>query len=91
MRATLEQHCTDALFEFIGLAPPASVRIVCIGSYVDKVVRTALQRHSASAAAVVPAEVLCMRHPSPRSVGNTDWPAKARAWLAEHHIGPAML
>lgn len=80
--------CTDALQEFIGWCGP-NVRLVSIGGYVDRVVRAAYRCRGAGK--VRPAEMLCMPHPSPRAVNNTNWEEKAGEWLKVHGIGPMKL
>lgn len=95
VRAVLESLCSVALLDFVDLllaaanaepSPPPCIRLVCIGGYVERVLRRALKLRCQSAAGTVGVELLCMPHPSPRATGNGNWMEKAHEWMTRHGI-----
>lgn len=74
----LQRLCNIAFLEIIDLLAPN--RIVSVGRFVEGRVKAALKTQ--------PSQIdhLCMPHPSPRSLNNTNWPAKATEFLRQNNI-----
>ncbi|XP_053671548.1 single-strand selective monofunctional uracil DNA glycosylase [Anopheles nili] len=58
--------------------------VISVGRYTDDRVN-ALKKQNKLDSAI---QTLCMPHPSPRSLNNTNWHEKAKAWLTDHGILP---
>ncbi|KAH8277146.1 hypothetical protein KR026_006110 [Drosophila bipectinata] len=81
-RKEVGKYCLEALDEELFLLKPLVV--VAVGNYVRDILKGSNYCKSVSVS------VLLLPHPSPRSVNNTNWPEKAKAFLEEHKLLPFM-
>uniref|UniRef100_A0A2M4ARW7 Putative single-strand selective monofunctional uracil dna glycosylase n=1 Tax=Anopheles triannulatus TaxID=58253 RepID=A0A2M4ARW7_9DIPT len=72
-----EQYLVDALQV---LQPKI---IISVGRYTEDRVKTLIKQNKLDATVI---RTLCLAHPSPRSLNNTNWNEKAKLWLTENGI-----
>lgn len=80
LRKPLQNICLEHMNEAIELLSPAV--IVSIGRYTEDRINELYKQRRVSASIVHK----CMPHPSPRSLNNTNWNAKAKSWLIENDL-----
>lgn len=78
IRLELLRLCGAAFSDIIKLLSPT--RIVSVGRFVEARVNAALKQTHISTSH------LCMAHPSPRSLNNTDWSAKTAVFLRDNGV-----
>ncbi|XP_052866599.1 single-strand selective monofunctional uracil DNA glycosylase [Anopheles cruzii] len=61
--------------------------IISVGRYTEDRVKALMKQNQLDPTI----RTLCMPHPSPRSLNNTNWNEKAKHWLAEHGIMPYLV
>ncbi|XP_050085194.1 single-strand selective monofunctional uracil DNA glycosylase [Anopheles aquasalis] len=79
IQAIAEQHLAEALQV---LQPKI---IISVGRYTEDRVKTLIKQNKLDATAI---RTLCIAHPSPRSLNNTNWNEKAKRWLEDNGIMP---
>lgn len=62
--------------------------IVSIGRYCEDRVKVLVRQNLLDQTRV---KLLCMPHPSPRSLNNTNWAEKARQWLVDNGVMPYLM
>ena len=76
----LNSICDEALIKVTNLIQPKI--IISIGRYVDKRI-TGLMKNNKIDVAI---ENKCIKHPSPRSVGNQNWVKEAKNWFEQEDL-----
>ncbi|CAG9834316.1 unnamed protein product [Diabrotica balteata] len=79
VRKSLEAACNNWYLEVIRLLKPKF--IVAVGGYIDKKTKDLFKSNN-----INDIQILCMPHPSPRSVGNQNWHEKAHKFIDDNNL-----
>nr|CAH7759479.1 unnamed protein product [Callosobruchus chinensis] len=79
VRRELENICGGCFVRLLDLLEPDI--IISVGSYVDRKIKDLFKTHN-----ITNINILCLPHPSPRALNNTNWPEKAEHFLATNDL-----
>lgn len=82
----MQDVCSEYLLRALHLFGPTV--IVSIGRYCEDRVKLLVRQNLLDATQV---RLLCIPHPSPRSLNNTSWAEKARQWLVDNGVIPYLM
>lgn len=82
-KTRMQDVCNEYLKKALDLFAPTV--IVSVGRYCEDRVKLLVRQNLLDPERV---RLLCMPHPSPRSLNNTNWPEKAQQWLVDNGIMP---